>query len=118
MAARKALGKQWDVFGPKPNKVMSSIVNKEARITPRKYHDMVWEGSLEPELDRWYKRTTGDIELNPGHWHFYEDNGTVYKQIATSMCKGRHTCPPATQKVRNDLAQEFFMIDAARNNAK
>lgn len=88
------------------------------QLIPQKYHDMVWEGSLEPDFDREYTRTTGDPELLPGHWHYFEEGGTTYKRPASSMCTGRHNCPPATQKVRNALAREFFTMDAKRKSTE
>lgn len=123
MAAKNNLGKQWDAFGKRPNRSFyvstRNKINDEARLIPRKYHDMVWEGSLEPDLDKEYVRTTGEPELRAGHWHFEKDSsGTTRKYVASGQCRGRHDCPNDTQKVRNDLAQEFFMIDAARTNAK
>lgn len=73
------------------------------QFIPQKYHDWAWEISLRPELDQEYTRTTGEPELRPGHTHF-DKEGNPY--IASSLCAGRHACPPSTQQMRNRIAFE------------
>jgi hypothetical protein len=71
------------------------------QFIPQEHHDWAWEVSLQPELDKEYTRKDGTPELIPGHLHF-DEQGTPH--VASSMCTGRHSCPPATQQMRSKMA--------------
>lgn len=74
---------------------------------PEASHDYAWEVSLRPDLDQEYTTKSGEPYIIPGHLHFDKDMNTY---IASSLCTGRHKCPPATQAARLLIA----MVHAAK----
>jgi len=72
------------------------------QFIPQEHHDWAWEITLVPENDQEYVRKDGSPQLIPGHLHF-DESGNPYH--ASSLCAGRHSCPPRTQQVRYLLAQ-------------
>lgn len=71
------------------------------QFIPEQWHDWAWEATLQPHLDKEYTRKDGSPQLIPGHLHF-DESGAPY--IASSLCTGRHACPPATQNMRHQIA--------------
>lgn len=75
-------------------------------LIPEKYHDFAWEATLQPHLDKEYVTKSGEPQINPGHLHF-DSSGSPY--IASSLCSGRHSCPPATKLMRQRIAFSRYM---------
>lgn len=80
-------------------------MNLGPQFIPEEHHDWAWEISLRPELDKEYTTKSGEPYIIPGHLHF-DESGAPY--IASGACAGKHSCPPATQKMRERLAFERY----------
>lgn len=83
------------------------------QFIPEEHHDWVWEATLRPDLDQEYVRKNGEPELIPGHLHFDESGNP---RIASGLCRGRHACPPSTQKMRNMMAMARWQKSLGTSN--